>query len=299
MGISKYIRNPWLIPNALQSRGLGYLIPDSLFLQCAYYSAFGKKLNLKKPLSFNEKLQWLKLYDRKPLYTVMVDKYAVKKYVSDIIGEKYIIPTLGVWNRFEDIEFSTLPDQFVLKCTHDSGGLVICKDKSMLNIEESKLKINGSLKRDYYLNGREWPYKNVARRIIAEKYICEVDGSVPKDYKIFCFNGQPEMTLVCSDRYSTHGMCEDFFDNNWIHIPMKRANHKNAKVQIKRPDCHKQMLYLAKKISCGIPFLRVDFYEVNGNVYFGEATFYPASGLEGFEPEDWDTKLGKKIRLSV
>lgn len=295
MGLTKYIREPWLIPIALQSKGLGYLIPDTLYLQCAYYNTFGKKLNLKNPKTFNEKLQWLKLYDRKPIYTTMVDKYAAKKYVADIIGEEYIIPTLGVWDRFEDIDFTSLPNQFVLKCTHDSGGLVICKDKSMLNIEDARRKINDSLKRDYYLNGREWPYKNVPRRIIAEKYMSKSDGSIPEDYKVLNFNGNPGIIQVDLDRFINHK--KKLFLPNWTELNFDFNYPTEKEYSLKKPDTLNEMLGLARKLSKEFSFLRTDFYVIDDRIYFGELTLFPASGFGKFSPEEWDERIGKWISL--
>ena len=295
MGLTKYIREPWLIPIALQSKGLGYLIPDTLYLQCAYYNTFGKKLNLKNPKTFNEKLQWLKLYDRKPIYTTMVDKYAAKKYVADIIGEEYIIPTLGVWDRFEDIDFTSLPNQFVLKCTHDSGGLVICKDKSMLNIEDARKKINDSLKRDYYLNGREWPYKNVPRRIIAEKYMSKSDGSIPEDYKVLNFNGNPGIIQVDLDRFINHK--KKLFLPNWTELDFDFNYPTEKEYSLKKPDTLNEMLGLARKLYKEFSFLRTDFYVIDDRIYFGELTLFPASGFGKFSPEEWDERIGKWISL--
>lgn len=295
MGLTKYIREPWLIPIALQSKGLGYLIPDTLYLQCAYYNTFGKKLNLKNPKTFNEKLQWLKLYDRKPIYTTMVDKYAAKKYVADIIGEEYIIPTLGVWDRFEDIDFTSLPNQFVLKCTHDSGGLVICKDKSMLNIEDARRKINDSLKRDYYLNGREWPYKNVPRRIIAEKYMSKSDGSIPEDYKVLNLNGNPGIIQVDLDRFINHK--KKLFLPNWTELNFDFNYPTEKEYSLKKPDTLNEMLGLARKLSKEFSFLRTDFYVIDDRIYFGELTLFPASGFGKFSPEEWDERIGKWISL--
>ncbi len=295
MGLTKYIREPWLIPIALQSKGLGYLIPDTLYLQCAYYNTFGKKLNLKNPKTFNEKLQWLKLYDRKPIYTTMVDKYAAKKYVADIIGEEYIIPTLGVWDRFEDIDFTSLPNQFVLKCTHDSGGLVICKDKSMLNIEDARRKINDSLKRDYYLNGREWPYKNVPRRIIAEKYMSKSDGSIPEDYKVLNFNGNPGIIQVDLDRFINHK--KKLFLPNWTELNFDFNYPTEKEYSLKKTDTLNEMLGLARKLSKEFSFLRTDFYVIDDRIYFGELTLFPASGFGKFSPEEWDERIGKWISL--
>lgn len=271
-------------------------IPDKIFLKYLYYKRMDKKIDLTCPQTFNEKLQWLKLYDRSPEYTKMVDKYEAKKYVADIIGEEYIIPTLGVWNKFEDIDFNQLPNQFVLKCTHDSGGLVICKDKAKLNIEDAKKKINKSLKRNYYYSGREWPYKNVKPRIIAERYMQNKNDEDLKDYKFFCFNGEPKIILVCSERFSSSNMCETWFDENWNCLDIIEANHRINK-KIKKPVNFSPMMEFSKKLSKNIPFIRVDFYEIDGKIYFGELTFFPAAGFEKFEPEKWNRRLGNMLEL--
>lgn len=273
------------------------LMPDKLFLQWRYRRAFGKKIDFKNPKTFNEKLQWLKLYDRNPEYTTMVDKYAAKKYVADRIGEEYIIPTLGVWDRFEDIDFDKLPDQFVLKCTHDSGGLVICRDKSKFNISEARTKINNSLKCNFYYTGREWPYKNVKPRIIAEQYMEDATTSELRDYKFFCFDGVVKALFIASERQSKNDETKfDFFDEGFNHLPFTNG-HPNAEIAPAKPICFEQMKQLASQLSVGIPHLRVDFYEVDGRIYFGELTFYHWSGLMPFKPEEWDYKFGSWIAL--
>lgn len=210
-----------------------HVIPDRLYLKLKFRQKMGKWPDLDNPKTFNEKLQWLKLHDRKPIYSTMVDKYEAKRYIADIIGEEYIIPTLGVWDRFEDIDFDALPNQFVLKCTHDSGGLVIVCDKSSMNLDAARKKINRSMKRNYYWHGREWAYKNVKPRIIAEQYMEDGNpGEKPEridagltDYKVHCFNGKPKLILVCKDRFSRGGMTEDFFSDEWNHLPVKRIRH--------------------------------------------------------------------------
>ena len=441
-----------LVLKALDITRLTPLLPDGLFLKIYYPMIMKERLDLNNPRTFNQKLQWLKLYDRKPEYTTMVDKYAVKKYVAEKIGSEYIIPTLGVWDKFDDIDFESLPNQFVLKCTHDSGGLVICRDKAKLDFASAKKKIEKSLKHNYYLNGREWPYKNVKPRIIAEKYMedhltaelrdykfscfggmakcykvdfdrfvkhranyffaagdlmkigeevcppdfnkeipvsenlekmkeldeklsatqpllrtdfydadgkvyfgeltfypasgfgeCIYDGNdellgswikLPEkskvggyyliykdvlcalntrainaekdrsnsshglaDYKIHSFNGVPKVILVCRDRFSDLGLTEDFFDQNWTHLDVQREMHPNSDTEIERPRELDKMLKLAEKLSKDIPFLRSDFYTIDGKVYFGELTFYPASGFEGFQPASFDRKLGDWLVL--
>lgn len=269
------------------------VVPDSVYLKLRFKKIMGYPLDLNNPKTFNEKLQWLKLYNRNPEHTTMVDKFAVKKYIADKIGPEYIIPTLGVWDSFDDIDFDALPDQFVLKCTHDSGGLVICRDKAKLNYKEAKEKIEKSLANNYFYSGREWPYKNVPHRIIAEQYMADN----LRDYKLFCFNGVPRMTLVCSERFTKDGLKEDFYDESWNHLDIQRPAHGNAILHIARPNQYELMKELAMKLSEHIPFARIDFYEINEKVYFGEITFYPASGFEGFKPEEWDLKLGEWIKL--
>ena len=291
---SKLLYNPnyrWLY---LASLGRYNDWDDKKYLEKVFECIMGKELDLDNPQTFNEKLQWLKLYDRKPEYTTMVDKYAVKKYVADIIGEEYIIPTLGVWNHFDEIDFDKLPNQFVLKCTHDSGGLVICKDKNKLDLKAAKQKIEKSLKQNYYWFGREWPYKDVKPRIIAEKYMIDESGYELKDYKFFCFNGEPKMMFIATDRGSDTKF--DFYDIDFNHLPFTNG-HPNANKKIKRPKNYSKMLALAAKLSFGIPHVRVDFYNINGKIYFGELTFFHWSGLVPFEPEEWDYKLGNWLKL--
>lgn len=268
-------------------------LSDKVYLSIKYKHVFGKKMDWDNPQSFNEKLQWLKVYNRDPQYTKLVDKYEVKKYITKVIDRKYVIPTLGVWNTFEEIDFDALPNQFVLKCTHDSGGLVVCKDKANLDKDAAKKKINQSLQNNYYYSGREWPYKNVKPRIIAEQYMADD----LRDYKLFCFNGVPRMTLVCSERFTKDGLKEDFYDEAWNHLDVQRPEHGNAILPIERPKQYELMKELAAELSEKMPFTRIDFYEINEKVYFGEITFYPASGFVGFKPEEWDLKLGNWIKL--
>lgn len=272
-------------------------ISDKLYLKTVYECMFSKKLNLDNPKTFNEKLQWLKLYDRKDIYTTMVDKYEVKKYVADIIGKEYIIPTIGVYDRFDDIDFEKLPNQFVIKCTHDSGGLVICKDKTKLNIKDARKKINKSLKKNYYYAGREWPYKNVKPRIIIEKYMEDKETKELRDYKFFCFNGVAEFMFLATDRQIGETKF-NFYDMSFKLLPFTQG-HPNDLRKIKKPVKFNEMKELAEKLSSNIPHVRVDFYEMNGKVYFGEITFYHFSGFIKFEPEKWDDKFGQLIDLNL
>lgn len=295
--IIKVLKKPQLILLHLINNGWFNFLDDKTYLKLKFKYTMNKKLNLENPETFSEKLQWLKLNDRKDIYTTIVDKQEVKKYIADYIGEEYIIPTLGVYNNFDDIDFDKLPDQFVIKCTHDSGGIVICKDKKQLDMKAARKKINKSLKRKYYYLGREWPYKNVKPRIIVEKYMKEAESQELNDYKFMCFHGKVKYILCCTDRQSSEGLKLTFFDHNWNQMPFGRVNQSIAKKTVKKPYNLKKMIELAEKLSKDFPFIRVDFYESNKKIYFGELTFYPGSGFKKFTPEEWDYKLGNLINL--
>ncbi len=272
---------------------------DKLFLQLKFRLLMGKKLDLKNPKTFNEKLQWLKLYNRRPEYTMMVDKYAVKQYIANKIGEQYVIPTLGVWNSVESIEWDSLPNQFVLKTTHGGGGcgVVICKDKSTFDKEAAKIKLQKSLDSDIYVSYREWPYKGVPKRIIAERYMTN-GGNELEDYKIHNFNGKPKLILVCKNRFEKSPMVDDFYSTDWQLLDIRRPGHPNSSVPQEAPKELELMLSLAELLSKDIPFLRTDFYTIQGRVYFGELTFFPAAGMSKFDPEEWDEILGDWLLLS-
>ena len=277
--------------------GLLKPIPDKQYLKLYYFAKFKKPLDLKDPKTYNAKLQWLKLYDRNPSYTQMVDKYEVKAYVAEKIGEEYVIPTLGVWDDVEDIDFDSLPERFVLKCTHDSGGLVICKDKSHLNIAQAKKKLSKSLKNNFYYIGREWPYKAVKPRIIAESYMEDAQTGELRDYKFYCFGGEPKVMLLASDRQTEGEESKfDFYNMEFEHLDFRRG-HPNSGKPVKKPETFDAMRKLAEQLSQGMPHVRVDLYEVNGKNYFGELTFYPGNGMTRFEPEAWDYKMGQWIEL--
>ena len=296
-GLKYYLRDIRNWEDYFASRGLLNWMSDETLLRRKFRRKVGCELNLENPTTYNEKLQWLKLYNRKPIYTTMVDKYEVKQYVADRIGEEYIIPTLGVWDSFDEIDFDSLPEQFVLKCTHDSGGLVICKDKSRLDIKAAKKKINKSLKKNYYWENREWPYKNVKPRIIAEQFVEDTKTQELRDYKFFCFDGEVKALFIATDRYAENEETKfDFFDAEYNHLPFCNG-HPNANELPENPECFEQMKVLAAKLSADIPHLRVDFYEVDGKIYFGELTFFHWSGMVPFEPEEWDAIFGEWIKL--
>ncbi|MBQ4399871.1 MAG: glycosyl transferase [Alphaproteobacteria bacterium] len=272
-------------------------LPDEIYLELKYYHIFGRLFNLKNPQTFNEKLQWLKLHDRNPLYTTLVDKYAVKKWVADKIGPEYIIPTLGVWNSFDEIGFDTLPNQFVLKTTHDSGGVVICRDKKTFDKQAARKKLEKSLKNNFYYMGREWPYKNVPPRIIAEPYLEDNSTRELRDYKFFCFNGTPKLLFIASDRQNPAEETKfDFFDMQFNHLPFTNG-HPNSSKLVGRPKNFAKMAELAGVLSAGIPHIRADFYEINGKIYFGELTLFHWSGFVPFEPQEWDKKIGDYLNI--
>lgn len=280
----------------LRGSKLAEHFPDKLFLRIEYYHYLGKYLNLQKPEGFNEKLQWLKLYDHNPMYTQMVDKVFAKDYVAEVIGEKYLIPTYGVWNSAEEIDFDQLPEQFVLKVTHDSGGVIICKKKSEFDRDRAIQKLTKSLKRKYYKVHREWPYKDIKPRVIAEMYLEDSVSNELPDYKFMCFDGKVKCVFVCTNRYSDKGLHVTFFDRNWDRMPFERRYPAECGA-IAKPQNYDTMIEIAEKLTAGIPFARVDLYEIKGRIYFGEITFYPGSGYEEFTPEKWDYILGSWINL--
>ena len=281
----------------LAQHGFFKNMSDEDFLKMQFKNVFGYPLDLENPKTYSEKLQWLKLYDRQEKYTKMVDKYEAKKYVSNIIGEEYIIPTIGIYENFDEINFDELPNKFVMKCTHDSGGIVICRDKKNFDINIAKKKINKCLKTNYYYPGREWPYKNVKPRIIIEKYMEEKNFTQLNDYKFMCFDGKVKCCFVCSERDNKNeGLAVTFFDENWEKMPFIR-HYRNSSKKIDKPKKFDLMVKLAEKLSKTIPFVRVDFYEIDGKVYFGDLTFYPGSGFEEFKPDEWDEKIGDWITV--
>ena len=292
-GLSRNIMNWFIIFEYIINHAI---IPDKLYLSLLYRTKFGKRLDWQKPKTFNEKLNWLKIYDRRPQYTNYVDKFKVREYVEKTIGEKYLIPLFGVWDNPDEIDFNKLPNQFVLKCNHDSGGLCICKDKTNFDIESAKAKLKRSLKKDYFIEGREWPYKNVPRKIIAEKYMIDSIVNEIRDYKFFCFNGIPKAIFIATDRQNEKEETKfDFFDMEFNHLDFTHG-HPNAKKIPRKPKNFELMKKLAAKLSTGIPQIRIDLYEINGKVYFGEMTLFHHSGLVPFNPRKWDYIFGSWIK---
>lgn len=294
----KAIKHPeWVLGLFMRHTPIGSWMNDRTFIKWEYFSGMRKFPNLEKPVTFNEKLQWLKLNDIHPEYSRIVDKAEAKEYVKEVLGEgaeQYIIPTLGVWNSFDEIDFDKLPNQFVLKTTHDSGGVAVIKDKSTMNMKEVRAKIERSLRNNFFYEHREYPYKGIKPRIIAEKFMVDESGTELKDYKFFCFDGEPKMLFIATDRpFDTRF---DFFDTNFNHLPFKQG-HPLAAKEIKKPAGFDKMLDLSRKLSKGFPHVRVDLYDINGHIYFGELTFFHFSGNVPFEPEEWDYKVGEWLKL--
>lgn len=282
-----YHRLSWLFPN------------DEKYLKHYFKLSMGKSLDLEHPVTFNEKQQWLKLYYRKDVFTTMVDKIAVKDYVSGIIGEEFVIPTIKVWNKPGDIDFDELPDKFVLKTNNDGGsnGIVICKDKKNLNIRRALQELRHSFYfRNPYLKAREWPYKNVTKRVFAEAYIEDSNLKDLRDYKFYCFSGSVRIMLLVAGRNSKEGPTFDYYDENFNLLDFTQG-HPKSKTPREKPVCFEKMKELASLLSKDIPFVRVDFYEADGRPYFGEFTFYDSGGTAAFHPEVWDETLGSWIIL--
>lgn len=280
------------------NRRFRYYLPDRQYLKILYYIKTGKNLNLKNPNGYREKIQWLKLYDRNPRYTRLVDKYLVKEYVSHVIGEEHIVPTLFVWDSPGEVDFEVLPEQFVLKCNHNSHlGLCICSNKKEFDVIAARKELWRGYNDDYYKRSREWAYKDVKRRIIAEKFLTDgtsIGENVLTDYKFFCFDGIAKIMYVSKD--IAKDPRTDFFDMQFNHLPIHMQD-KNADIIPDKPAFFEEMREDAEKLAKDIPFVRVDFYIANGQYYFGEMTFYPSSGLAPMNPEEWDRIIGNWITL--
>lgn len=281
--LSHYV--PWIIKD------------DELYLKTCYFFATRRILHLENPQTFTEKLQWLKLHDRNPLYTQLVDKYEVKRYITDLLGEEYVIPTYGIWERFDDINFDDLPEQFVLKCTHDSGGLVICKAKALLDMATARKKITKSLHNKFYLEGREYQYKDVKPRIIAEQYLEQENGESIKDYKVLCFNGLAKLIEYHSDRYTSHHT-QDFYDINWNKTSISQGGPDSVSdYVVDAPKNLRKMIDYSELITKGMAHCRVDWYEIGKELYFSEITFYDSSGFDRMDRDEDELMLGSWINI--
>lgn len=297
--IKKILKNPLNLFMTLGIRGCFNWMPDRTYLQIAYFCGTLKKLHLDQPKLFNEKLQWLKLHDRRDIYTEMVDKYLAKSIAAEVLGEGHIIKTYGIWDTFDEIDFDKLPDSFVLKCTHDSGSIVICRDKTCLDREKAKHILSQGLRRNYFYAGREWPYKNVKPRIIGEEYMTDESGTELKDYKLHTFSGKVKLIEVDYGRFSKHR--RNFYDCAWNYLPFTTKFPTDPKHQFKRPDCLSSLIHTAESLAdyAGTPpYLRVDLYLIHNQIVFGEFTFYHGGGLEKFTPEEWNLKVGAMVDIS-
>lgn len=295
--LNKAFQSPRLVVRVLLDTKLSRMLTDKGHVKLAYWAGTGKKLRLKNPVTFNEKLQWLKLNDRRELYRICADKLRVRDYVAEKLGEEYLIPLLGSWEQADRIDFEKLPQQFVLKCNHNSGlGMCICKDKSKLDQDAVRKELQAGLQQNYYYHLREWSYKDIPRRIVAEAFLSDGSGSLA-DYKIHVFNGKARFILVCADRFDASGLTEDFYTPQWEHMDIRRPGIPNAKKLQEKPQLLEQLVACAEKLGEELPFVRADFYVCGGKIYFGEMTFYPAGGVTPFEPESWDETFGSWLQL--
>lgn len=295
--IRTFIENPQYFITSPAAKGWLNWVPDSLYLKVLYRVIMGRKLNLKNPKEYNEKLQWLKLNDRKPEYSTMVDKYEVREYIEDLLGDKYLIPCLGIYDSVDDIDIDALPERFVLKCTHDSGSVEICKDKSSFDIEGARHRLSQAMKRNYYATYREWPYKYVKPRIIAEGYL-EGDGGDLKDYKVMCFNGEAKIIEVHENRFVEGKVhTQTFYDREWNIVPLTQVETVTVDRPGERPRQLDEILRLSELIAKDMYHARIDWYIEGDKIYFGEITFFDGSGFESFSTPEMERMLGDMINL--
>lgn len=282
----------------LQLTRLFRFVPNKLYLKLVYRMKTGRKLNLKNPKGYNERLQWLKLYDKHPEYTDLADKVKVRDHIKNVLGDGYTFPLLGTWNSFDDIDFSSLPDSFVLKCNHDSGSVKIIKDKKLLTDTDKKdlsRFYRARLKLNPYYAGREYPYRNICPCILAEPLMIGENDDI-RDYKFFCFDGKPELLLIVSGRFTEKH--EDHYDMDFNHLHFITNGSTDSGTTMEKPAFFEEMKEMATKLSRGIPQVRMDFYEINGRIYFGEYTFFSAGGFLLFQPDEWEQKLGNCIIIN-
>lgn len=295
--IKKYIKEPGYRFSINARAGLYDRMSDEQYLKMTFKTIVGYDLDLDHVETFTEKMQWIKLNDRKPVYTTMVDKYAAKDYVAGMIGREHIIPTIGVWNHFNEIDFTMLPQRFVLKTTHNSGGVIVCRDKKVFNISAAKKRIDKNLSFNYYKIGREWPYKNVPPRVIAEEYMEDTNSPELIDYKFFCFDGEP-LFLYVSQGMSNHITARmSFVTFDWELAPYERKDYRPFEILPPKPTKFNEMVELSKILSKGHAFLRVDLYEINETVYFSELTLTPCGGFIPFKSLDQDRAMGKLLKV--
>ncbi len=296
--LSLFLQNPVYFITSPASKGYLNWVPDSIYVKILYKAMTGETLHLRKPTTYNEKLQWLKLHDRKPEYQQMVDKYEVRQYIKDLFGEEYLIPYYGVYDSFDQIDFEALPEQFVLKCTHDSGSVIICTDKSNFSIDDAKEKLSKAMTKNYYNTYREWPYKNVKPRIIAEKYMVDESGDDLKDYKIMCFNGQAKIIETHENRFTegkTH--TQTFYSREWEKLQIVQEGLSPVTEKREKPILMDKMIEMSETIAKDMYHARIDWYIIESKIYFGEITFYDGSGFEKFPKKEDDLFLGSLLDI--
>lgn len=290
------LKNPRHLLLSLAEHGFFNWMPDKLYLKLVFRLRIGQKLRINSPQTFNEKIQWLKLYDRRSEYIGMTDKCLAREYIGNRIGEEYLVPLLGAWDKAEDIDFSKLPEHFVLKCNHDSGSAVVCRDKKSFSEADAVKALKKKLRKNAFFGGREWQYKNIKRKVIAEKYLEDDANGELTDYKLLCFNGRVKCCLVVTKRFSAEGVHKTFYDRQWNRLPFERREPAE-KTDIEKPQNYGKMLEIAEELSKNRTFLRVDFYESEKKLYIGELTLHPGSGFEEFVPREWDDILGGWLKL--
>lgn len=296
--IKTFMHNPVYFITSPASKGYLNWVPDAIYLKILYRLSLGESCNLKNPVKYNEKLQWLKLHDRKPEYEKMVDKYEVRAYIAEKLGEEYLIPCYGVYDSFEQIDFSKLPEQFVLKCTHDSGSVEICKDRNAFDIKKAGERLTEALKKNYYNTYREWPYKNVKPRIIAEKFMVDEAVDDLRDYKVMCFNGEAKLIEVHENRFARdRGYTQTFYDREWNKLEIAQKGFLPTDEQRDKPAKLEEMLELSEAIAKDMYHVRIDWYLIRDKLYFGEITFYDGSGFAKFDDEKDDLFFGSLIRI--
>jgi len=294
----RYLKRPKGLVGAMGAHGFLNWLSDSNYLHLLYYCETGYKLDLKNPKRFTEKLQWLKLFDRKDEYTGYVDKYIVRTYVTEKIGEKYLIPMFEVYDNIDAIKWGELPNKFVLKCTHGSHSNIICNDKKKLDINKSYKKLEQWMTHNWFWFGREWPYKNVRPRIICEKFLEDEKGAciIPDDYKVMCFNGKAKLIQVHKDRFGDNHT-QDIYNTDWVKTDLNQVGCNISKEITLRPNTLEKMLVLSEKLAINMKHIRIDWYLVNEKLYFGEITFFDASGFEPFVNEKDELEIGSWIDL--
>lgn len=273
-------------------------LPDEIYLKLYFYMTLKRKLDFNHPKTLNEKLQWLKFNDRTPLHSLVSDKYAVRDYIEQELDEKYLVPLIDKWETVEEIDFDKLPAQYVLKCNHDSGGLVICKDKTCLNQKNAIKKLKKSLSRKFYYVGREWQYKNIKPMVICEELLLDKEGNTPADYKISCFNGKADNVMVCTGRFTEEGVKFYFFDKEWNFLPYNKGDEKlPSGFTLPKPDNLEEMFEIAEKLSKPFYYARIDLYNIDGKIYFSEITLCPNSGFDSDITYETDRLFGDKLHI--